>query len=224
MNANLDHWVRKWFVKVTATATVLLLVNAGAYFFGVARLGVLAAKEGEAARLEEAALREREALARATAAQVESFREGKRALDTLALDHLKTQGERLTAAQEALDVLAKGAGLTLGGVGYGYTELPANTSKERWSRGYIEAQLRFTVSGSYPQIKKFLGDLQASPQFFIVSPPSISASGQGAVLLNMNLTASTLFVAGDPPPEASPDGAALPSSVSPDPSPGGPVP
>jgi len=204
VSANLDQVVRRWFVRVSAVAAALLAVNVAVYFFGVARLGVLAAKEGKAAHSEGAALADMEAKARAAGAQVSIYREGQKALDTLAKDHLKTRSERLPEVQRTLEGLVRSAGMTSEGFRYSYGTFPGKDAKEHWPREYVEVQFDFRVSGSYPQLKKFLGDLQASPNFFLVDPPAMSVSGQGAVLLTMNVLARTYFVAGEGPALAAP--------------------
>jgi len=200
LNANFDQVVRRWFVRVSAGASILLALNVALYIFGVARLGVLAAGEGEAAQREGVALAEREGKARAAASQVTTYHEGQKALETLAKDHFKTRSERLPEAQRALEEMVRSAGLTSEGYRYTYREIPDTKAKKpHWSRQYLEVEIAFRVSGSYPQVKRFLGDLQASPHFFLVDPPGIAASNQGAVLLTMNLVTRTYFLAGDGP-------------------------
>ena len=64
-------------------------------------------------------------------------------------------------------------------------------------------RIRLSANGSYPQIKQFLGSVQASPHFLVVDEISLRTSAQGAVLIGLGTTLSTYYLAdGELPPSA----------------------
>ncbi len=205
MTGGLDRLIRRGFLKVVAVSAALLALNAGLYVFGVARLGDLA--DAEKAQVEQNAklLSELEQQLASSGARVRAYRDGRRVLDVLGTQYFRTRSARMAAVQRELTALLGSDGLTSERLGYGYVAYPEKQKRERWGREYLGVHVQFQAAGSYPQIKKFLGDLQHSEQFFVVDSVAFTTSNQGAVLINLSLNLSTYFLAdGTPLPAAEP--------------------
>ncbi len=195
MTANVDSLIRKGFAKAAAAALALLALNVLLYLFGIARLGAVTESQKQAIETNGQKINELQGRREATAGMVSVYREGSKALDALGTGYFKTRAERFALLQKEIQKLLEANGLSNDSVSYTYGQEPKENEKAAWRHRYVTVQIPLAVSGSYPQIKKFIADLQASPQFLIVDAISLSASSQGTVLLNARIGLSTLFLA-----------------------------
>ncbi|MCI4397400.1 MAG: hypothetical protein JHC34_01040 [Acidobacteria bacterium] len=195
MNVNIDALIRKGFVKAAVAALAVLLLNIFVYFFGIARLGSVTASQKREIETNSQKIKELEAQRDAASEKASVYRQGSKVLQTLGSDYFKTRAERFAPLQKDLQKILEANGLSNDNIAYSYGEEPKDAAKASWRHAYIIVQIPLAVSGSYPQVKKFIADLEASPQFYVVEDVSLSASTQGAVLLNARLALKTLFLA-----------------------------
>lgn len=193
---NLDSLLRRWFFMVVTACLLLLAVNVLVYLFGVSKLGRTAEAERHLVEKNAKQVEELEAEVAEAARKVASLESGKAVLSTLYAENFKTREERLAETQREVDKLIREAGLTHEGLSYGYEIVPRRQGKSVPPKEYWELRTRISANGSYPQVKQFLGSLQASPHFLVVDDVSLRTSTQGAVLLGMGTTLSTYYLAG----------------------------
>lgn len=207
MSLKLDRLIRTWFLRVVGICLAVLALNVLVYAFGVAKLGKMAEDEGAAAGVGQRTLADEEARSQKAAAQVQVFQDGRAVVDTLEEETFKTRGERMPEAQDEIRDLLGKAGLACDAIKYSYETIPADKKRAAAPRQYFAMGASFQATGSYPQIKAFLASLQASPHFYVVEDVSLSASSQGAVVLNLNARLTTYFravPAGLPAPAEAP--------------------
>ncbi len=195
MNVNVDRLIRKGFVKAVVSAVAVLALNVLVYFFGIARLGAVTALQKNEIEANNRKIAEMQAQRDAAAEKASIYKQGSKVLETLGKDYFKTRAERFAELQKDLQKLLEANGLTNDSMAYTYGQEPKDSQKSAWRHDYVTVQIPLAVSGSYPQVKKFISDLQASPQFYIINDIGLSTSTQGAVLLNARIAVTTLFLA-----------------------------
>jgi len=195
MSVNLDSLVRRGFTKAVAAALALLALNIAVYVFGIARLGVVTESQKKEIETNGQKIKDLEGQREVAETKASVYREGSKALETLGNDYFKTRAERFALLQKDLQKLLEANGLSNDSLSYSYGQEPKDAEKTTWRHRYITVQIPLAVSGSYPQVKKFIADMEASPQFFVVEELSLSTSSQGTVLLNARITLKTLFLA-----------------------------
>ena len=94
-----------------------------------------------------------------------------------------TPDQRLTKVIMEVEKLATAAGISLQNISFGSeeSEKDATTSME----------ISFTVSGTYPQVRKLVNLIEMSDQFIIID--SIGINGSDGQNLTLNLRLRTLF-------------------------------
>lgn len=195
MNVNMDNLIRKGFVKAAVAALAVLVLNILVYFFGIARLGSVTASQKREIETNSQKIKELESQRDAASEKASVYRQGSKALSTLGSDYFKTRAERFALLQKDLQKILEANGLSNDNIAYTYEQEPKDTEKAAWRHAYVTVQIPLAVSGSYPQVKKLIADLEASPQFYVVEDVSLATSTQGAVLLNARLILRTLFLA-----------------------------
>ena len=195
MNVNVDRLIKRGFAKAVAAALAVLLLNILVYFFGIARLGAVTASQQSEIEANNRKIAEMQAQRDSAAEKASVYKQGSKVLETLGKDYFKTRAERFAELQKDLQKLLEANGLSNESLTYTYGQEPKDSQKTAWRHGYVTVQIPLAVSGSYPQVKKFISDLQASPHFYIINDIGLSASTQGAVLLNARIAVTTLFLA-----------------------------
>jgi len=99
--------------------------------------------------------------------------------------------QRLTRILRAVGTATREAGLLPGAYSY--------SAKDEKRTGYVRFGIGFQVVGEYPQIRKMLASLQASPEFLIVDGLTLAKSDDAASrTLNIGVRISTYLGEVDP--------------------------
>lgn len=130
-------------------------------------------------------------------------------------ERLSTRRQRLTVITAEVKEMARKTGMALPRT-YSYPE------EELQQFGLIKRSFVFNANGTYPELRKFISLLEASPSFLALDELTVSSNTQGQEL-NFALSLSTLFASDSSgsapsPPAAGSNGAA---AVSRGASPGG---
>lgn len=193
---NLDSLIQKKLGLVLGVAAGVAAVNLAVYFLGVSRLD----KHTKDTRSTVNRLREQVKTAeqqdREVSDTVARIRTDRQVVDDLSSKVLTTRGQRLVAMQTELQNLLEAHRLQADSISYSYKVLPDKASSA-WGRRYLKVSMSIPVEGAYQDLKGFLKDAQASPQFFLCEQMTLSSGSQGGVMQRMNVTLSTFFVATD---------------------------
>ncbi len=104
-------------------------------------------------------------------------------------DRFQTESERFTRALQEIKSLAKRAGLEPSALSY-----PKQTFGEH---RLVQRMIRFSVTGSYEQLRKFINFLELTDHFFTLQRVTLGDGGDGGggKQLSINLEVSTIFSA-----------------------------
>lgn len=185
--------LRPWrqMLPVWLPAVVLGLISVSFFFYqtsgSVGRKATLAADieelGTEVARLE--ALHE---LVTADRQEVEDLQAGFQDINDRVFSDLDL---RLTRILRAVGTATREAGLLPGTYAY--------SAKDEKGLGYVRFGIGFQVVGEYPQIRKMLASLQASPEFLIVDGLTLTKGDDAASrTLNIGVRISTYLDEVDP--------------------------
>ncbi|MEM7351326.1 MAG: hypothetical protein AAF657_11000 [Acidobacteriota bacterium] len=106
-------------------------------------------------------------------------------------DYFQTEAQRFTRIILEVKRLARQAGL------------PASTwsypKKDLASYGLVERSVRFSVDGTYDQLRQFINFLELTDHFLVLNSITLGGSGdqQRNPRLNINLVVSTMFAKDD---------------------------
>lgn len=193
---NLDSLIQKRFGLVLGVAAGIAVANLAVYFLGVSRLD----KHTKDTRDTVIRLREQVAAAekqdREVSDTVARIRADRQVVDDLSSKILTTRAQRLVAMQTELQRLLEAHRLQAENISYGYKVLPADPQTS-WGRRYLKVSMQVPLEGGYQDLKGFLKDAQASPQFFLCEQMSLTSGAQRGSTQRMSLVLSTFFVATD---------------------------
>ncbi|MEJ2420623.1 MAG: hypothetical protein P8018_02655 [Acidobacteriota bacterium] len=204
---NLDRLLRRWFFYAAAVLVLLLCGNVLLYYFGVSRISTSAVSVARAVKQNQVSIQKLEVQEKGLQALVVRYRKGEQSVKALCDDYLKTREIRFVGVQKNLQALIQKNGMETETFRYGYKVFPRDNNADKgWKHRYLRVDLQVPLSGSYPQIKKFLADVQKSHQFLILRDLGISSSSAGGSVLKLRVDISTYFVATPDDLEPSPGG------------------
>jgi Tfp pilus assembly protein PilO len=105
--------------------------------------------------------------------------------DQFAREHFLARGEGFSAILTDLERRASATGLRPGGITY-------SLSDQEDQPGWTGVEVTLTVEGDYPDLVRFVNELEQSDLFWIIN--SISVAGDAARELRMNLQMQTYFI------------------------------
>jgi len=192
---NLDGLIQKKLALVLGVLAGVVAVNLAVYFLAVSNLD----KHTKSTRAKVAQLREQvrdlEKQDKEISGTVSRIRTDRQVVDDLAGKVLTTRAQRLVTVQTELQKLLEDHRLQADSINYLYETYP--TQETSWGRRYLKVGMVVPLSGAYQDIKGFIKEAQASPQFFLLESVNLSSGSQGGTMLRMNLMLSTYFVATD---------------------------
>lgn len=192
----LERFIYRKFVLLVSVCLAIVVVNLVLYFTAIARLDKFS-RDTKARILDNRTkLRSAEKRNKAISASVENVRVDRQVVSDLADKIMMTRAQRMVQVQKELAFLIQKNQLAMEKISYSYSILPSNL-KTSWGHKYIRLDMTVPLSGTYPQLKALLKDLQESPQFFLVGTVGLSSGNQGGLQLRLNLNVSTYFVATD---------------------------
>ena len=193
---NLDSLIQRKLGLVLGVAAGVAAVNLAVYFLGVSRLD----KHTKDTRSTVSRLREQVKTAEQQDQQVSDtvarIRTDRQVVDDLSSKVLTTRAQRLVVMQTELQKLLEANRLQADRISYSYQVLPKQGAAT-WGRRYLKVSMQVPLEGGYQDLKGFLRDAQASPQFFLCEQMALSSGSQGGAMQKMNLVLSTYFVATD---------------------------
>lgn len=192
----LERFIYRRFALLVSICLAIVAVNLALYFTAISRLDRFSRDTKTKVADNRVKLREAEKRNKAISASVENVRVDRQVVGDLADKILMTRGQRMVMVQKELESLIQKNQLTMDNVGYSYAVLPRN-EKANWGHRYVKLDMQVPLSGTYPQLKRLLQDLQESPSFLLVDAIGLSSGSQGGLQLRLNLSVSTYFVATD---------------------------
>jgi Tfp pilus assembly protein PilO len=105
--------------------------------------------------------------------------------DQFAREHFLARGEGFSAILTDLERRASATGLRPGGITY-------QLSEEQDQPGWTSVEVTLTVEGDYPDLLRFVHELEQSDLFWIIN--SASVTGDAVRELRMNLQMQTYFM------------------------------
>ncbi len=192
---NAERFVTRRLPLILGIGGGIILLNLGVYLFGVSRLDKFAQGVKEKVAANRRVLKSSEDRSKTLSASVERVRTDKKVIGELSDKIFETRSKRLVTVQTEIQKLINANNLDMQTISYAYETFPPPKDKEGWEHSYLKVSMQIPLTGTYPEIKKFIHDLQASPQFFIIDQLNLSSSAQGGVQLKVSLGVSTYFIA-----------------------------
>ncbi len=192
---NVERFLARRLPLILGIGGGIILLNLGVYLFGVSRLDKFAQGVKDKVAANRRVLKSSEDQSKTLSASVERVQTDKKVIGELSDKIFETRSKRLVTVQTEIQKLITANKLDMQTISYGYKTYPSKRDKEGWEHRYLKVSMQIPLTGTYPEIKKFIHDLQASPQFFIIDQLSLSSSAQGGVELKVNLAVSTYFIA-----------------------------
>ena len=172
----------------------LLALNLVLYFTAVSKLDRFAKTVKTQVADNRAKLASLEKEDKAATAGVDHVKNNRQVVGDLANKILLTKGQRLVEVQNVLLGLADARRLRVDNLTYSYSLIPRQ-NETPWGRRYLKVDINLPTSGSYPDLKGFMEDVQKSPQFFTLTSFSMNSGGQGGTVIQGNFVVTTYFVA-----------------------------
>ncbi len=191
---NIERFILKRLALILGIGAGVVFLNLAVYFFGVSRLDQFARDVKGKVTANRRILKESEDRSQTLASSVERVRTDKKVIGDLSDKVFETRHKRLVTVQTEIQHLIDSNNLQMQTISYGYKLFPDRKDKADWGHRYFRVSMDIPLTGTYPEIKKFIQDLQASPQFFLIDELSLSSSAQGGVQLKINLAVSTYFM------------------------------
>ncbi len=192
---NIERFVLKRLTLILGIGAGVIFLNLVVYLFGVSRLDQFARDVKGKVTTNRRVLKESEDRSKTLSSSVERVRTDKKVIGDLSDKVFETRHKRLVTVQTEIQNLIDTNNLQMQTISYGYKMSPDREDKADWGHRYLRVSMQIPLTGTYPAIKKFIQDLQASPQFFLIDELSLSSSAQGGVQLKINLAVSTYFMA-----------------------------
>ena len=172
----------------------LFALNVVVYFTAVAKLDRFSKAVKAQVQENRTKLLDLEAKDKAITAGVDHIQNNRQVVSDLADKILLTKGQRLVEVQNLLRGFADARRLQMDTLTYSYAILPGG-GHFAGAHKYLKVDIGLPVTGSYPDIKDFMKDIQVSPQFLSITAMSLTQSGQSAVMIQGNFTVTTYFIA-----------------------------
>ena len=192
---NAERFLTRRLPLILGIGGGIVLLNLGVYLFGVSRLDKFAQGVKDRVASNRRVLKSLEDQSKNLSASVERVQTDKKVIGQLYDKIFETRSKRLVTVQTEIQKLITANNLDMETISYAYKIFPPPREKEGWEHRYLKVSMQIPLTGTYPEIKKFIHDLQASPQFFLIDQLSLSSSAQGGVQLRVNLAVSTYFIA-----------------------------
>lgn len=192
---DIENFLIKRSGMIVMVGAAVIVANALIYGFGVSRLDHFAGElknKVEANKIVLVRTREKKDKLLQTARRVKNDSD---IIAKLSDNLFKTRASRLVQVQETIQEIVEKNHLKVKTISYTYSEYPSSRGLAKgWKHAYEKISMTVPLSGTYPAIKSFISDLQASDQFLIVDALALSSSTQSGVLLRVNLSVETYFV------------------------------
>lgn len=196
----LEQFIFRRLPALLVGCLVLAGINIALYFTAVSRLDKFSKATRDKVESNRTHLLEMEKKSKEVSSGVKAITVDRQVVGDLSDKVLRTKEQRLVEAQNALQDLIHANGMTMASVSYAYAAVPPGEHPS-WSHQYTKVTLQVPLTGTYPQIKGLIWDLQQSPQFFVVEALGLSSGSQGAAEIRINLVVSTLFMSTQGGPE-----------------------